>query len=806
MIISLSWLNQYVPVNMSVAELTEALTMAGLEVDSVTDRYAWLDGVRVGEIVSVAPHPNADKLKLCEVEIGEASPVRVVCGAPNAEKGMKAPLALPGTEFPDGRVLEMGVIRGEKSNGMLCSAVELALGDDASGLMVLDPALETGAPLAEALKLSDRMIEVDLTPNRPDCLSIIGIAREVAGYQRLSLTYPPADLPDGEKDIRKLASVTIEDPDHCPRYAARLLENVTVGPSPAWLQDRLLSVGLRPINNIVDVTNFVMMETGQPLHAFDFDRLAGGAIVVRTADPDEVFTTLDGKARKLADDMLMIRDAERSVAVAGVMGGLNSEIDDNTNCVLIESAYFDPVSVRRTARRLGLATDASHRFERGVDPEGTCFALDRAARLMVEVSGATLINGCIDERPRVIERRTILLNASAVNARLGTDIPATEMVEILSAIEFEVQTADADTLRVTPPSCRVDVSRPEDLMEEIARIWGYNRIPVTFPSIPAKGVPMSPRIMTRNRIKEMMAGFGFTEAITYSFISSEACDRLRLPESSALRRTVNILNPISEDQNVMRTSLIPGLLETVRYNLAHQNRTLKLFETGKIFLSDGADTQPDEPERLAAVWTGLRSNPSWFGEPEAVDFYDLKGTVEELLAGFNIKGIRFTALADAECYQTRPGRTAAILHGDEVIGLIGEAHPKTLAAFDIKQPLYLFEFDLEALPSLVGGVVQAEALPKFPPVSRDITLVVDRETEAADLIRSILDMNEALVEDVSVFAVYGGERIPEGKKSISIRLVYRSAEGTLEDDAVTALHQNISGMLLERFDARFPGS
>jgi phenylalanyl-tRNA synthetase beta chain len=512
--VSLSWLKDYVNISMEAGELANALTMAGLEVDSVSDRYAYLKGVIVGRVKEVKSHPNADKLKLCRVATGDGE-VSVVCGAPNVRTGMLVPLAQPGTVLPIGNRIEKSVIRGKISEGMLCSSAELELGADADGIMSLDSSVSAGGPLSEALNLSDTVFELDLTPNRPDCLSIIGIAREVAAIENSPLKYPDFTVDDKADTIHQFSSVKIEAPDHCPRYAARLVENVKVKSSPYWLQDRLLSVGLRPINNIVDITNFVMMETGQPLHAFDFDNLSENRIVVRLAADGEKFTTLDEKERSLESQMLMICDGEKPVAVGGIMGGLNSEIEEHTTRVLLEGAYFNPVSIRRTSKRLGLNTDASHRFERGVDPEGCVRAVNRAAKLMAEIGDGTLIDGMIDEYPNPQPVQSVELEVERTNRLLGTDLNRDQMKQILETIEFKVEPSGngSNRLKVTPPTFRVDVSRREDLMEEVARLLGYNNIPTTYPAMPAEGRPQDRRLLLRSRLKSLMSGMGFTETI-----------------------------------------------------------------------------------------------------------------------------------------------------------------------------------------------------------------------------------------------------------------------------------------------------
>jgi phenylalanyl-tRNA synthetase beta chain len=801
--ISLSWLREFVPCDLTVDRLAHLLTMTGLEVEAVEERYAYLDTVVVGRIGAIVPHPNADRLKLCTVACGDRS-YAVVCGAPNAAVGMRAPLALPGTHLPGGLTVAAGVIRGQDSAGMLCSQAELGLGEDGAGLMALAPDLVEGQPLNKALGLSDPVMEVSLTPNRADCLSVMGIAREVAGFVGTRATKPAIQLPPGQGDIRALTSVTIQSPDHCPRYAARLLENITVGPSPFWLKDRLLSVGLRPINNIVDITNLVMLETGQPLHAFDFDHLAENRIVVRTADAGERFTTLDGKERALESHMLMICDGQKPVAVGGVMGGMNSEIEAGTTRVLIESAYFNPLSVRKTAKKLGLKTDASHRFERGVDPRGTRYALDRAAQLMVELGRGRLVEGCIDATYTLPETQPIALSAADTNRLLGTAFSRSEMAQLLESIELQTTVQDADTLVVAIPSFRVDISRPQDLMEEVARRAGYDRIPVTFAALPAMTQP-APKLLTqRRRIRELFTGMGFAEAITYSFVHADSCRRLRLPESDPRCRQLSILNPLSEDQTVMRTSLIPGLLDAMQRNLARQTRDIRLFETGKIFLSNGPAAQPEEIEMLAGLWSGDRGEVAWYAKSEPCDFYDLKGAVEGLMDGLHVRPVGFTRLPDDQCAFTQPGVGAWITIGGEVLGVIGQVHAQTLSAYDVKQNAFVFELDLGRLMAHISDERQNQPLPRFPSVSRDVTVIVRKELEAERLLAYVREMQAALMEEVRLVDVFDGRPIPQGCKSVSLRMRYRSAETTLEDAAVNELHKQISDRLVEQFKAELP--
>ncbi len=800
--VSLSWLKDYVPVEMEVSELSDALTMAGLEVDATTDRYDYLEKVIVARIDAIRPHPQADKLQLADVSAGDDK-FHVVCGARNIFEGMTVPLALPGFPLPNGSPLKKGKIRGEKSEGMLCSCTELVLGDDAGGIMELDAALVPGTPLIEALSLYDTTIEVDLTPNRPDCLSIIGTAREIAAFGENRVTYPDYTLEDNGNEIDDLTSVTIESPDLCPRYTARLIFDVKVGPSPFWLQDRLNSVGLKPINNVVDITNFVMMETGQPLHAFDFDRLAENRIVVRASKAGDKFTTLDDVERTLEDNMVMICDGEKPVAVGGVMGGLNSEIEETTTRVLLESAYFDPSSIRKTSKLLTLNTDATHRFERGVDPKGTVNALNRAAKLLAEVAGGTVKSGLIDNHPKPVDVPNIRLSVAKTNRLLGLSVDAEKIKGYLTSVEFSVDILDEDSLSVTPPPYRVDVTIPEDLMEEVARLEGYNNIPVTYPMIPAIAVPPVKQRSTRALIRETLTGFGFTEAINYSFIAEDACDRLCLAEEDNRRNMVRLLNPLSEDQAVMRTSVIPGLLATMRGNIAMQERNLRFFEVGKTFIDTGKE-QPLETEMLTGLWTGTRGDAHWGAKETEVDFFDLKGVVEALFSALLIKDTAFTLMEAGLCPYVKNGHAAVISVSGKEVGLVGEIAPKVLKNFDLKQKGFIFEIDLDALLPLLTGVKAAQAIPKFPAITRDITIICDKSIPAHDILWAITDTKEVLVESAELFDVYDGKPIPEGKRSVSARITYRSATKTLKDKKVNGIHNKITEMLLKTFEAVLP--
>ena len=802
--VSLSWLKEYVALKWDADRLAEALTMAGLEVDAVYDRFDYLKNVKVAQVKTVAAHPNADKLKICEVSTGSEH-ATVVCGAPNVSAGMTVALARPGTVLPDGRTLTETKIRGVASQGMLCSEAELELGADQSGIWSLPEDLPLGVSLAEALRLSDIVLDIDLTPNRPDCLSLVGVARETAALQGNALRLPDTHLADNGQKIFDYTRVTIEDPDLCPRYTARLIEGITIGPSPAWLQDRVRSVGMRPINNVVDITNFVMMELGQPLHAFDFDRLADRQIIIRRAQEGETFISLDNKERVLDREMLMICDGEKPVGIGGVMGGLNSEVDASTCRVLLESACFNPLSIRKTAKRLNLNSEASHRFERGVDPQGTVAALNRAAKLIAEIGQGELVDGHLDIHPGARDIPPIRLDVARTNRLLGTTLSVEDICQLLEAIEIKTETVPGEAyIDAWPPSFRVDIHQPEDLIEEIARRWGYNRITTRMPHVAAGSVRPNRVLDVKHAVRSLMNGFGFTETINYSFISERASDDLRLAGDDPRRATVRILNPLTEDQNVMRMSLVPGLLETAVRNVAQQIKDLKIFEIGKTFISQGKDEQPDESDILAALWTGVRHENAWNRKVVACDFYDIKGAIEGLLSGLRLADISFIRSLESQSPYLCSGGAADIVIGSQRIGCIGEIHGAVLTNFNLKQPAFLFEIDLDRLVPLIPVRMQATRLPRYPSTVRDITLIVDDDLEAQSILLGIRQMEQELVEDVRIFDVFRGRPIPSGKKSLSLRVVYRSATGTLEDEQVNTLHRDLTHQLLGAYNADLP--
>ena len=800
---TVDWLKQYTEVNIATNELSDRLTMAGLEVEGVEELFTGLDGVKVAEILSVTDHPDADRLVLCEVAVG-ADTVQVVCGAPNARQGLFTAIALPGANLPTGLSIKKSKIRGQSSFGMLCSEKDLAISDDHSGIMELNWLNESGQDLAKALELSDTMIEVDLTPNRPDCTSVIGIARETAAFCGSSLSLPvtDADLPALTGENCSFA-VEVEDQD-CLRYTARLLKNVVIGPSPWWLKKRLLSVGLRPINNVVDITNFVMLEYGQPLHAFDFQKLRGGKIVVRKPKTGETLATLDGVERELDSQMLMICDAEAPVAVAGVMGGANSEVDQQTSEVLLESACFEPISVRRTARKLNMGTDSSYRFERGVDPKLAPRALQRAVDLLVEIAGAEVMDNGIDYAAGVSEPVAIELRVSRTSDLLGVAFTAGEITELLQHIELAVEQVNDDTLLVTPPTFRIDLEREVDLVEEVARLRGYDEFPLTMPLVPMASTWQDPARMLRKNVSDMMTSLGFYEAINYSFVSPKHFDMLELDEDDPLRQTVHLLNPLGEDQSVMRSMLLPGLLENVRRNVNHQTSDIRLFETGKCFIPGSGLEQPVEEMYLTAVICGNRLPGApiiHFGQ-EKSDLIDMKGVVETLINEFSCEGIIMDVNPPLDLPYCERGSLVTLTAEGKLLGQFAKIGSSVLRNFSIKQDVFFVNLNLDVLRSSSSNKKQFNPLPKFPSVNRDIAVIVAEQVGAGDILQAISDFDIPLIEKAELFDIYRGKPIAADKKSVAVAVTYQSAEQTLDDETVDREHQKIIDMILTRFDGQ----
>ena len=803
MLVSLRWLKDYVDIEAGPEELADGLTMAGLEVESVNEVAPEFSCVVVAKILSIRPHPNADKLTLCEVTTGDKD-YPVVCGAKNINVGDIVPLALVGAAIPGGYTIKSSRIRGELSNGMLCSEDELGIGEDATGIMILPKELPVGEDLTAALGLKDTVFDVGVTPNRSDCLSVIGIAREVAAMTGKKLKLPKIVFPEMEEDIEDITSVENLAPDLCPRYTVRVVKNVKIMPSPRWMRLRLEAAGIRAINNIVDITNFVMMEFGQPLHAFDFRFIEDGRILIRSSREGEEFVSLDEKTRSLKADTLMICDGVKPVAIAGIMGGLNSEVRADTEMVLLESAYFNPASIRKTSRWLRMSTDSSFRFERGVDPEGVVRASARAAQLMAELSGGEICKNYIDRYPRRIKKvKNISLRLTKVNEILGSKIKAGEIKKILDSLEMVVSRVEEGKYHVTPPTFRTDISREIDLIEEIIRTHGYDNIPVSFPAVSVKTDVKSKEDILEDKVRTILTGCGYSEVINYSFIAQESADILGLEEDDRGRRFVKIRNPLTEDQSVMRTGLVYGLLDTMRKNANAGCFDLKIFERGRVFAAQEKGKLPLERDMLAGLITGSRYDDLWHFKDLLSDFFDMKGCVENLFDGLMIRDARFKS--DTDVPFLHPGKSCGIFVGDRKIGIMGEIHPEVLEKVDLKRKAVIFEIDFDLLAAHYTGKIFCREIPRFPSSMRDVAFLVDEDIEGGSILELIPQESEELLEKAAIFDVYTGQGIPDGMKSLALRFTYRSPDRTLTDDEVDVVHDRIVEKIVGLSNARIRG-
>lgn len=788
--LSLNWLKEYVDINITPQELSHMLTMAGLEVEALEKIGDIHDKIIVAKVLSVKHHPKADRLSLCDVDTG-TSTVQVVCGATNVKAGDLVPMALPGAELKGGIHIKESKLRGEFSGGMLMAEDELGLTDNHTGVMILPPELETGLRLSDAINPLDWSLEINITPNRPDCASVIGIAREVAALTGQKLKLPGVQYREEGVPVSEVARVDVIDSDGCPRYAAGMIQNVSIMPSPFWIRYRLYVSGVRSKNNIVDISNYVLLETGQPLHTFDYDQLEEHRIVVARAKQGEKFTTLDGQERILNSEHLMICDGKKPVGIAGIMGGLNSEITDSSSNILIESAYFNPVTIRRGAKSAGISSEASYRFERGIDIEGVIFALKRALSLSLELAGGKINKGLIDLYPKKFEPPLIDLRVDKTNSFLGAEIKKGEIVQWLKALSMDVTDKDDNFLRVTPPAYRVDISREIDLVEEIARMHGYDNIPETFPAIRPNDKADLPSLQLHDRACDILAGAGFSEIITFSFISPESANLLQAGENSPLRQFVKLMNPLTTEQSVMRTSLLPGLFSIVKENISHGEQNLKLFEWGEVFFRDDSKDLPIEKIMLAGVFSGNYASKRWYSETRSVDFYDIKGAVEVLLESIGLSNVTFERRASVEAYDKNT--SCNICHGEIILGTMGKIAKEVLDVYDIKtSALFIFELDIENILKVKSEKIDFKPVGKYPAVFRDISIIVDKNVESKSIQDIIIKTGGSLLEYVDVVSVFEGEKFGPEKKAVSYRISFRSIEGTLDGEQV---NRNIERVL-----------
>jgi phenylalanyl-tRNA synthetase beta chain len=794
--VTYNWLKEFVDFAATPDELAALLTMLGLEVESMVKLGDGLDDVVIALVEEKRQHPNADKLSLCRVNNGTEI-LDVVCGAQNFQQGDIVALAQIGAVLPGDFKIKRSKIRGEESCGMLCSEKELGFATESSGIMVLPSTLAPlGTPVFTALGRKDTLFEIGLTPNRSDCLSVIGIARDIAAKLSLKLTYPDISLHEGTEPADSLISVTINSPELCPRYAARFISSCTIAPSPEWLVKRLAAIGIRSINNVVDVTNLVMMELGQPLHAFDCERLSGKQIIVRTAEDGELFTTLDNQSRLLTSTDLVICDAERPVALAGVMGGLNSEIESGTTTILLESAFFKPAAIRKTAKRLGLHTESSHRFERGIDIDGVTRALDRAASLIVALAGGTLAKGCIDVYPGKSPRTAIMFRPERANQLIGIHLERSAILDVLTRLECQVSPLADGSVNVVPPYYRLDIEREIDLIEEVARLNGYDKIPSTMPVARVASDRPTRHQDIERRIRDLLVDNGMTEIINFSFTSPDAVGKLLLHQDDSRRIAIKLANPLVDEQSVMKTTLLPGLLETMARNMNFRSLDLKLFEMRRVYLPDSEKEMPQEPLCIVGALSGMRDGGGWSRPTESVDFFDAKGIVETVLDTLDIGGISWIK-DNPEAY-FHPGKSSRIFAGRECIGSVGELHPAVQKNFALEKPLYCFELDFEKLVKLSRSKKTITAPSRFPDSSRDIAMLVPEDLAADKIVACVTVEKVKEIEGVQIFDVYRGKGVPDGFKSIAVRVRYRSLERTLTEEEVSILHNNIISRLREK--------
>jgi len=789
----LKWLKDYTDINADPKEFADALTMSGSKVEGIEIPGEEIDKVVVGRILSIEKHPDADRLQVAMVDIGTGN-IQIVTGATNIKVNDLIPVALDGSSLPGGKRIKRGKLRGVESNGMMCSIAELGLTKDdypnavEDGIFILEGNPVPGTDIKEVLGLNDAIIDFEITSNRPDCFSIIGLARESAATFKTDFRIPEVNVKELGEPAEGQVSVEIQAPDLCYRYAARIVKDVRIGPSPEWMQERLRACGVRAINNIVDITNYVMLEYGQPMHAFDMEYLKGNKIIVRRANDGEVIQTLDGQDRELDSSMLVIADAERPVAVAGVMGGANSEILPGTKTILFESATFNGISVRLTSKKLGLRTESSSRFEKGLDPENALAALNRAAQLVEELGAGTVCKGVIDCYPENKERKVIPFRPERINALLGTDISRNEMKEIFRRLEIEV---DEKAGTVIAPTFRPDLECEADLAEEVARFYGYNNIKATL--LEGKAATIGTRTGKQKLeeiIRRTMLSCGLSEIYTYSFTSPKVFDKMNLPADSELRKTVVIQNPLGEDFSIMRTTTIPDMLSVLATNYSRRIDEARLFEVSYVYI----------PKSLPLTELPLEKPVLTLGMYGNVDFYDMTGVIEELMDVLGIKRYEFEPVRDNPSFH--PGRTAKLLIKGKEAGIAGEIHPDVAEKFGAAKRSYLGMIDIDILVSAASTKVEYKPLPKFPAVIRDIALLVDDKVLVKQIEKKIAASAGNILESIKLFDVYKGKQVPEGKKSVAYSVTFRAADRTLTDEEVNRAMDGIIKALSEDLGAQ----
>ncbi|HGZ5770133.1 TPA: phenylalanine--tRNA ligase subunit beta [Staphylococcus aureus] len=795
MLISNEWLKEYVTIDDSVSNLAERITRTGIEVDDLIDYTKDIKNLVVGFVKSKEKHPDADKLNVCQVDIGEDEPVQIVCGAPNVDAGQYVIVAKVGGRLPGGIKIKRAKLRGERSEGMICSLQEIGISSNyipksfESGIYVFSEAQVPGTDALQALYLDDQVMEFDLTPNRADALSMIGTAYEVAALYNTKMTKPETTSNELDLSANDELTVTIENEDKVPYYSARVVHDVTIEPSPIWMQARLIKAGIRPINNVVDISNYVLLEYGQPLHMFDQDAIGSQQIVVRQANEGEKMTTLDDTERELLTSDIVITNGQTPIALAGVMGGDFSEVKEQTSNIVIEGAIFDPVSIRHTSRRLNLRSESSSRFEKGIATEFVDEAVDRACYLLQTYANGKVLKDRVSSGELGAFITPIDITADKINRTIGFDLSQNDIVTIFNQLGFDTEIND-DVITVLVPSRRKDITIKEDLIEEVARIYGYDDIPSTLPVFDkVTSGQLTDRQYKTRMVKEVLEGAGLDQAITYSLVSKEDATAFSMQQ----RQTIDLLMPMSEAHASLRQSLLPHLIEAASYNVARKNKDVKLFEIGNVFFANGEGELPDQVEYLSGILTGDYVVNQWQDKKEMVDFYLAKGVVDRVSEKLNLE----FSYRRADIDGLHPGRTAEILLENKVVGFIGELHPILAADNDLKRT-YVFELNFDALMAVSVGYINYQPIPRFPGMSRDIALEVDQNIPAADLLSTIHAHGGNILKDTLVFDVYQGEHLEKGKKSIAIRLNYLDTEETLTDERVSKVQAEIEAALIEQ--------
>jgi phenylalanyl-tRNA synthetase beta chain len=809
--VSIKWLKDYIDFTETPEQLADKLTMAGIPVENVVDPGEGLEKVVTGRIEKLEPHQNSDHLQICTMNVGLAENIIIVTGAQNVAEGQVVPVAMVGAHLPNGMKISKGKLRGVASNGMLCSAQELKLDleklpeEQKTGIFILPSDTPVGIPAKDVLGLNDVVLEFELTANRADCFSVFGLVREIAAITGNKPHFPEIKVnEDDNTKLNDIFSVEIADPDLCSRFSTRMLKNVKIGPSPEWMQQRLEGAGIRSINNVVDVTNFVMIELGHPMHAYDYDKITGKKLIARRAIGGEELHTLDDTSRKAKGEMLVIADSEKAAGLAGIMGGFETEITDTTTTVVLESADFYGPCIRRTARACGLSSEASGRFERGVDSETTIKALDRAAQLLQEMGACTVCEGIVDVYPNPKQANYVTFTPEQINNHLGTNIAKDVMLNIITSVGFDVTKDENDEITVKVPSWRNDVTCMADISEEIARLHGFDKIKSTLPNGVSMQGTQSAKQTFIDKVKASLSSQGLYETISFALTNEETFNKLNIPQDSPLRKAVPIMNPLSDEYPLVRTTLLSSIFDNLARNLARKNDDVALFEVGSVFFPKALPVTelPDEVIKIAGAITGRRNAQGWNQANDMVDFYDAKGIIEELLA--NLRVTRYTVEAGTH-YAMHPGKTALFKKGRDVIATVGEVHPAVLSAYGITKPVYIFELDATTVMKYMAKDLKYKALPKYPATSRDLAMLVDVDVNAADIEKAMTKAAGQNLTQITLFDVYTGKQVEEGKKSLAFSLTFQSNDKTLTDAEIDPAIEKIVAKLQKDFNANLRG-